>query len=54
MLSDEIEKVKINEQKLTQIKKLIIAAERNNLKTSERATQDMVKLIRQIIEQNVS
>lgn len=50
MLSDEIKKVPISEQKLTQMKKLIISAERQNLKTGEYATQDMVKVIRKIIE----
>ena len=30
MLSDEIKKVDINEQKLNQMKKLIISAEREN------------------------
>ena len=52
MLSDEIKKVPISEQKLTQMKKLIISAERQNLKTGEYATQDMVKVIRKIIEKN--
>lgn len=52
MLSDEIKNVQINEQKLTQMKKLIISAERQNLKTSEYATQDMVKMLRKIIEKN--
>ena len=52
MLSDEIKKVPISEQKLTQMKKLIISAERHNLKTGEYATQDMVKVIRKIIEKN--
>ena len=52
MLSDEIKKIPINELKLTQIKKLIISAERQNLKTGEYATQDMVKVIRKIIEKN--
>ena len=51
-LSDEIKKVPISEQKLTQMKKLIISAERQNLKTGEYATQDMVKVIRKIIEKN--
>jgi len=50
MLSDEIKKVPISEQKLTQMKKLIISEERRNLKTGEYATQDMVKMIRRIIE----
>lgn len=52
MLSDEIKKVAISEQKLSQMKKLIISAERQNLKTSEFATPDMVKAIRKIIEKN--
>ncbi len=52
MLSDEIKKVQINEQKLTQMKKLIISAERRNIKTGEYTTQDMVKAIRRIIEKN--
>ena len=52
MLSYEIKKVPISEQKLTQMKKLIISAERQNLKTGEYATQDMVKVIRKIIEKN--
>lgn len=52
MLSDEIKKVPISEQKLSQIKKLIISAERQNLKTGEFTTPDMVKTIRKIIEKN--
>lgn len=52
MLSDEIKKVPINEQKLSQMKAQIIAAERKNLKTSEYATPDMVKAIRKIIEKS--
>lgn len=50
MLSDEIKRVSINEQKLTQMKNSIISAERQNLKTGEHATQDMVKMLRKIIE----
>ncbi|WP_455009248.1 hypothetical protein [Oribacterium sinus] len=53
MLSDEIKKVQIEEKKLTQIKKLIISAERNNIKTGEYTTQDMVKALCRIIEKNV-
>lgn len=53
MLSDEIQNVQINEQKLTQMKKLIISAERKNIKTGEYTTQDMVKAIRKIVEKNV-
>lgn len=52
MLSDEIKKVPINEQKLSQMKKLIISAERQNLKTGEYTTSNMVKAIRKIIEKN--
>ncbi len=53
MLSDEIQKVQINEQKLNQMKKLIISAERQNIKTGEFSTQDMVKNVRKIVEKNV-
>lgn len=52
MLSDEIKKVPINEQKLSQMKKLIISAESKNLKTGEYTTPDMVKAIRKIIEKS--
>lgn len=52
MLSDEISKVDINEQKLNQMKKLIISAERENIKTGEMNSQDMVKTIRKIVEKN--
>lgn len=50
MLSDEILKVDINEQKLNQMKQLIINAERENIKTGEMNAQDMVKKVRNIIE----
>lgn len=53
MLSDEIQKVQINESKLVQMKKLIITEERNNIKTGEHTTQDMVKIVRGIVEKNV-
>jgi hypothetical protein len=52
MLSDEISKVDINEQKLNQMKKLIISVERDNIKTGELNTQDMVKAVRRIVEKN--
>lgn len=52
MLSDEISKVIINEQRLKQMKNLIIAAERENIKTGEMNTQDMVKTVRKIVEKN--
>lgn len=54
MLSDEIKKVPINDQKLSQMKTLIISVERKNLKTGEFATQDMVKAISKIIEKNAN
>lgn len=34
MLSDEIKKVSIDDKKLSQMKKLIISAERKNIKTA--------------------
>ena len=52
ILSDQIKKVDINDQKLNQMKKLIISAERENIKTGEFTTQDMVKNVRKIIEKN--
>ncbi len=52
MLSDEISKVVINEQKLNQMKNIIISAERENLKTGELSSQDMVKAVRKIVEKN--
>ena len=52
MLSDEIKKGPIDEKKLSQMKKMIISAERKNLKTGEFNSQDMVKAIRKIIETN--
>lgn len=53
MLFDEIQKVEIDEQKLNQMKNSIINLERENIKTGERTTQDMVKAIRKIIEKIV-
>lgn len=52
MLSDEIQKVQINDQKLNQMKKLIISAERQNIKTREFTSQDMAKNVRKIVEKN--
>lgn len=52
MLSDEIERVKIDESKLNQMKKLIISAERQNIKTSEFPSQEMVKTVRRIVEKS--
>ncbi len=53
MLSDEIKKVVISDQKLARMKSLIINAERFNIKTGELPTQEMVKAVRKIIENNV-
>lgn len=53
MLSDEIKKVYINEQNLSRMKNQIIEVERKNLKTSQFTTQDLVKLLSEIIEKNV-
>lgn len=50
ILSDEIQKVPINEQKLVQMKKLIIFAERQNIKTGESTTREMVNKVRKIVE----
>ncbi|MGL5436957.1 MAG: hypothetical protein ACRDBO_16540 [Lachnospiraceae bacterium] len=52
MLSDEIQKVVINDQKLNQMKKIIITAERKNLKTGELTPSEMIKAISKIIEEN--
>lgn len=53
MLSDEIKKVAIDDAKLSQIKKLLIQAERQNIKTGELTSQDMVKAIKKLIEKTV-
>ena len=50
MLSDEIQKVLINEQKLNQMKEKIINAERENIKTGKYTNQEMVRIVRTIIE----
>lgn len=50
ILSDEIQKVPINEQKLNQMINLIISAERQNIKTGEFTTRDMVNTVRRIVE----
>lgn len=52
MLSDEISSVKIDERRLQEMKRQIIAAERKNIKTSEFTNQEMVKAIKKIIEKN--
>ena len=53
MLSDEISKIEINDAKLNTMKKLIISAERDNIKTGNLAPQEMIKTIKKIIEKNV-
>lgn len=53
MLSDEIKKVEIGQQKLNTMKHLIIQYERKNINTSERTSQDMIKLIKRIVEKTV-
>lgn len=53
MLSDEIKKVEIDQQKLNTMKHLIIQYERKNINTSERTSQDMIKLIKRIVEKTV-
>lgn len=50
ILSDEIQKVPINEQKLNQMINLIILEERKNIKTGKFTTRDMVNVVRKIIE----
>lgn len=50
MLSDEIQKVEIDEQRLSQMKNTIIDLEKENIKTGKFTTQDIVKAIRRIIE----
>lgn len=52
MLSDEIKKVIIDEKKLSQMKNLIVRAERDNLKTGKFRKDEMVKTIQKIIEKN--
>jgi hypothetical protein len=53
MLSDEIKKVPIDEKKLSIMKRLIVNAERDNLKTGKLTKTEMVKAIRKIVENNV-
>ena len=53
MLSDEIKKVPIDDKKLNAMKHHIIQYERKNINTSERTSQDMVKLVKRIIEKTV-
>ena len=50
MLSDEIKKVSIDEKKLFIMKNMIITAERENIKSGELSSAEMVKAIRNIIE----
>lgn len=53
MLSDEINKVVIDKERLHQIMQNIIYLERENIKTRKLTTQDMIKTIRRIIEKNI-
>lgn len=50
MLSDEIKNVAIDNAKLNAMKRLVIKVEKENLKTNENTSQDMVKIVRKIIE----
>lgn len=50
MLSDEIKNVAIDNSKLNAMKQLVIKVEKENLKTNENTSQDMVKIVRKIIE----
>lgn len=50
MLSDEIKNVAIDNSKLNAMKRLVIKVEKENLKTNENTSQDMVKTVRKIIE----
>lgn len=50
MLSDEIKNVAIDNSKLNAMKRLVIKVEKENLKTNENTSQDMVKIVRNIIE----
>lgn len=50
MLSDEIKNVAIDNSKLKAMKRLVIKVEKENLKTNENTSQDMVKIVRKIIE----
>ncbi len=54
MLSDEIKKIKIDEEKARKLKRLIIEAERDNLKTKEYSTSDMILKLKEIIEKVVA
>lgn len=50
MLSDEIKNVAIDNSKLNAMKRLVVKVEKENLKTNENTSQDMVKIVRKIIE----
>lgn len=50
MLSDEIKNVAIDNSKLNAMKRLVTKVEKENLKTNENTSQDMVKIVRKIIE----
>ena len=53
MLSDEIKKIEIDEEKARKLKRLIIEAERDNLKSKEYSTSDMILKLKEIIEKVV-
>lgn len=53
MLSEEIKKVVIDDEKLKIIRKFIIEAERDNLKTKESSNSEMVVKLKEIIEKIV-
>lgn len=50
MLSDEIEKVTIDEKIEAKIKNFVINCERENLKTNEKNNLDMINLLKKGIE----
>ena len=50
MLSDEIEKVTIDEKIEEKIKNFVINCERENLKTNEKNNLDMINLLKKGIE----
>lgn len=54
MLSDEIKKIEIDEEKTRKLKRLIIEAERDNLKTKEYSNSDMILKLKEIIEKVVT
>lgn len=53
MLSDEIAKVEIDEEKLKKLKGLIIEIERENIKTKDLTNSQMITKIKSIVEKVV-